>query len=265
MDNTAGHAMTRLMAEQVRVRLGGKDIIADGRLEARPGRVVGLIGPNGAGKTTLLRAVLGLTPVMAGRVLLEDVDVTATPAHQRSASLAYLAQGGVVHWPLTVENLVMLGRLPHRHPWRRLGDADWRAVAQALLDTDMTAFRHRPVTTLSGGERTRALLARALAGQAPVLLADEPAAALDPYHQLTIMALFRRLADAGRAVVLVLHDLSLAARFCDDLFLMMDGRTVASGPPQAVLTADTLARVYKVRSSQPLGQGGLVLTTDDGA
>lgn len=257
--------MTLLAAEQVRVRLGGKDIVADGRLAARSGRVVGLIGPNGAGKTTLLRAVLGLTPVTAGQVLLGDVDVTATPAHRRSVAMAYLAQGGAVHWPLTVENLALLGRLPHLHPWRRPGDADWRAVEQALQDTDMTAFRHRLVTTLSGGERTRALLARALAGQAPVLLADEPAAALDPYHQLTIMALFRRLADAGRAVVLVLHDLSLAARFCDDLFLMMDGRTVASGPPDAVLNADTLARVYKVRSPQPLSHGGLVLTTDDGA
>lgn len=251
--------MTQLMAENITVRLGGRDIVRGGAFTVAAGEVVGLIGPNGAGKTTLLRAVLGLAPLTAGRVLIGGQDIARTPAHQRHGHMAYLAQGGVAHWPLTVENLVMLGRLPHLNPWRPVQNADTQAVERALAATDMTALRHRTVTTLSGGERTRALLARALAADAPILLADEPVAALDPYHQLTIMALFRRLADQGRAVVLVLHDLNLAARFCGRVAVMAGGRTVAEGPPGDVLTADLLADVYQVRAAGPLGTGGLTL------
>ena len=251
--------MTHMSIENIVVKLGGRTIVADGSFTVSAGQVVGLIGPNGAGKTTLLRAVLGLAPLMAGRVLIGGQDIARTPAYQRHGHMAYLAQGGVVHWPLSVEALAMLGRLPHLNPWRSVEAADVRAVERALAETDMTAFRQRTVTTLSGGERTRALLARALAAEAPVLLADEPVAALDPYHQLTIMTLFRRLADQGRAVVLVLHDLHLAARFCDRVAVMSGGRTVAEGAPRDVLTNDLLREVYHVHAPGPLGADGLTL------
>lgn len=251
--------MTTVTARQLAVVAGKSEILSDGNLTARAGRVVGLIGPNGAGKTTLLRAILGLAPLARGAVTVDGVDMSAAPAHRRARTLAYLPQGGVIHWPITVERLVLLGRLPHLEPWASPGEEDRRAVEAALAAADVSSLCVRLATTLSGGERTRVLLARALATEAPVLLADEPVAALDPYHQLTIMALFRRLAAAGRAVVVVLHDLGLAARYCDDLVLIAKGKTAACGTPTEVLTPQVLTEVYGVRPLSDLARMGLEL------
>lgn len=251
--------MTTVTARQVAVVANETEILSDGNLTALAGRVVGLIGPNGAGKTTLLRAILGLAPLARGQVTVDGVDISHQPAHRRAHALAYLPQGGVVHWPITVERLVLLGRLPHLEPWASPGESDRHAVEAALAAADVTHLRARSATTLSGGERTCVLLARALATEAPVLLADEPVAALDPYHQLTIMTLFRRLAAAGRAVVVVLHDLALAARFCDDLVLVAAGKTAACGAPAEVLTSRTLTEIYGVRPLSDLSRMGLEL------
>ena len=239
--------MSGIEAHDVTVRLSGTALVDGASLTAEAGRLVGLIGPNGAGKTTLLRALLGLVEMAGGRVVLAGRDMTDMPAHRRARHLGYLPQGGVIHWPITVDRLVTLGRLPHQEPWRSLSAADRRAVADALVATDVAHLRHRVATTLSGGERTRALLARVLATGAPIILVDEPIAGLDPEHQLAVMTLLAGLAEQGRTVLAVLHDLGLAARFCHQLVLLDKGGVVASGPPAEVLTTDNLARVYRIR------------------
>jgi len=234
--------MVRL--DQVAVTLGARWVIKDISADLGGG-VIGLIGPNGAGKSTLVRAIAGLIP-SAGAVLVDGAPVTALPLRRRARRIAYLPQGQSVHWPLTVERLVALGRLPHLAPFARPAEGDKQAIERALARTDLLGLRDRAIDELSGGERARALLARALAVEAPLLLADEPLAALDPAHQIEVMALLREEATRGATVIAVLHDLTIAARWCDRLLLIDDGRLVADGDPRDVLTADRIGSVYGV-------------------
>jgi iron complex transport system ATP-binding protein len=210
--------------------------------------VVGLLGPNGAGKSTLLRAILQLIPTLRGRIEIEGDPVSRIPVDRRARSIAYLAQHGPVSWPLTVERLVALGRFPHRSSWQRLSREDQTLVEKILEHTDLHDLRSRTVSTLSGGERTRVLLARALAVDAPLLLADEPVAALDPAHQLQIMRLLRDYSRRDHAVVVVMHDLTLAARFCHRLALMDQGALTAVGPAREVLTPQNLSSAYHIEA-----------------
>ncbi|WP_185983285.1 ABC transporter ATP-binding protein [Aureimonas mangrovi] len=243
----------RLAAKSLRYGAGGTTIVDGVDIAVEPGRLTGLIGPNGAGKTTLLRLLAGLLEPQAGEIRLGDEARTAPRA--RARSLAYLAQGGDVAWAMSVEALVALGRLPHR----RLGGPsadDRRAVEEAIARCDIGHLRSRTVATLSGGERSRVLLARALAVEAPLLLADEPVTALDPYHQLAVMEMLRREADGGKGVVVVLHDLTLAHRFCDELVLLEHGRVAASGEPAEVLGGGTVRRVYRVAFHSGEAPGG---------
>lgn len=248
-----------ITVQDLAVDLAGRRVLDDVNFHAPAATVTGLIGPNGAGKTTVLRALLGLVPVRSGVVALDGRALGDFDFKARARALAYLPQGSPVHWPLTVERLVALGRLPHQEPWTRPGPADAAAIDGALAATDMVHLKDRPVTALSGGERMRALLARALAGAAPVMLADEPVAALDPGHALAAMQLFSGLAEQGRTIVLVLHDLALAARFCGHLVLMDRGRVAASGTPAEVLTPQRLAAVYGVRPRGELRDVGFDL------
>jgi len=234
--------MVRLDA--VSVALGGSRVV-DAVSADLAGGVIGLIGPNGAGKSTLVRAIAGLIPAK-GSILIDGRRVATMPLRDRARHIAYLPQGQAVHWPLTVERLVALGRLPHLAPFARPGSIDAEAIELALGRTELRGLRDRPVDELSGGERARVLLARALAVEAPVLLADEPLAALDPAHQIDVMALLRGEAARGATVIAVLHDLTLAARWCDRLLLIDKGRLIADGKPAAVLTADRIGSVYKV-------------------
>jgi len=234
--------MVRL--ENVAVRLGATEVVA-GVSADLAGGVIGLIGPNGAGKSTLVRAMAGLVPAQ-GAILIDGARVSALSPSERARRIAYLPQGQTVHWPLTVERLVALGRLPHLAPFARPGEADARAIEQALARTELRELRDRPIDQLSGGERARALLARALAVEAPLLLADEPLAALDPAHQIEVMALLREEAARGATVIAVLHDLTLAARWCDRLLLIDRGRLVADGAPRSVLTPERIGSVYGV-------------------
>ena len=234
--------MVRL--DNVTVCLGGANVVS-GVSADLAGGVIGLIGPNGAGKSTLVRAMAGLVPA-AGRILIDGAAVSALPPGERARRIAYLPQGQIVHWPLTIERLVALGRLPHLAPFARPGEADARAIEQALVRTELRELRDRPIDQLSGGERARALLARALAVEAPLLLADEPLAALDPAHQIEVMALLREEAARGATVIAVLHDLTLAARWCDRLLLIDRGRLVADGAPRSVLTPERIGSVYGV-------------------
>jgi iron complex transport system ATP-binding protein len=245
-----------LRGEGLTAHLGERRVLDGLDITLSKGEVVGLIGPNGAGKTSALRALLRLLPLEAGRVTLLGQEVTHQPAYKLAGRVSYLPQGQGAHWPLTVERLVALGRLPHRTAWQPLGEEDRAAVARALAAADARHLIGRVVTGLSGGERARVLLARALAVEAPMLLVDEPIVSLDPYHQLSVMDTLRAEAGLGRGVLVVLHDLAFAARYCDRLYLIAEGKLKASGKPEEVLTETLLEEVYRVRVRR--GPGGEV-------
>ena len=169
--------MTTMVARNIGVKIGGRAILDGVGISVEPGRVTGLIGPNGAGKTTLVRALAGLQEISGGEVMLDGEAAAKVPRAVFAQQVAYLPQGAEIHWPLTVERLVALGRLPHLTAFQRPADPDQAAILRAMKETDVTHLADRTVTTLSGGERGRVMIARALAGQPQVLLADEPVAA----------------------------------------------------------------------------------------
>ncbi|TCO70501.1 ABC transporter ATP-binding protein [Rhodovulum euryhalinum] len=234
--------MTGLVLSHLTVRRGPCPVVDDVSLDLRAGEFVGLIGPNGAGKTTLMRAALGLVR-HRGSSSLERMS-----AAERARTAAWLPQMREIAWPVSVEDLVALGRTPHLRPGQRLGEADRAAIGHALARMDLAGFEQRRATQLSGGEQARVLIARAVAQEAPVLIADEPIAGLDPAHQITTMRLFAGLAAEGRLVLTALHDLGLAARFCTRLVLLHRGRLEADGPPREVLSEANLARVFGLRA-----------------
>ena len=241
------------------VALGGRRVLDGVDLTLAPGELIGVIGPNGAGKSTLARALLGLVAPSAGTVEIDGEDVANLAPAAIARQVAYLPQGSSLHWPLCVERLVGLGRLPHLGPFSRIGALDREAISQAMRETDTLNLADRVATELSGGERARVMLARALATGAPALIADEPLASLDPRHQLDIMALLAARARAGALVMVVLHDLSIAARFCQRLVLVDHGRITADGPPSAVLTDELLASVYGIAAWRGEAHGAPLL------
>lgn len=235
-----------ITADGLSVSLGGTRVIDDLSVSLEGGTLIGIVGPNGAGKSTLARALIGLLVPDAGRVTIDGDDVAALAGAAIARRVAYLPQSSAVHWPLSVERLVGLGRLPHLGPFSRIAQTDQAAIDAAMRDTGTTHLASRTATDLSGGERARVMLARALATGAPALIADEPLTSLDPGHRLEIMALLQARARAGALVVVVLHDLGMAARFCDRLLLIDRGRLKANGPPAAVLTDAALAETYAI-------------------
>lgn len=241
--------MSGLKLEHVAVKLGGNQILEDVSFDVKTGEMVGLIGPNGAGKSTALRAILGLISADGG-IIVDGSQVTEMDAKDRARKIAYVPQGAPVHWPLTAERTVALGRIPHLTPWQEMTVADHAAVEQAMHQTDCWDFRARLVTTLSGGERARVLLARTIAVGASYILADEPTASLDPEHQLQVMDVLRSEAKRGVGVVIVMHDLSLAMRSCDKLVLLHKGRILAAGTPKDVLTDEYVAAAFNVRMAK---------------
>ncbi|NBC95103.1 MAG: ATP-binding cassette domain-containing protein [Deinococcus-Thermus bacterium] len=238
--------MTLLTVHDLDVVLGGTTIVEGVAFDARAGELVGLIGPNGAGKSTVVRAVARLLTPARGGVAIDGTDVRRLRRRDLARRLAYLPQGHTVNWPVVVEHLVGLGRLPHARPLIGSGPRDCAAVRAAMDQTQTLHLGARVALTLSGGERARVMLARALAVEAAILLADEPVAQLDPYHQLRVMELMREIARGGDLVLCVLHDLPLAARFCDRLVLMDAGRVVAVGEPGEVLAQENLGAAYGV-------------------
>jgi iron complex transport system ATP-binding protein len=243
----------------VSVTLAGRPILHELSFELPRQNLVALVGPNGAGKTTLLRTIAGLLRP-SGEVLIDGERVHDLPAPQRALKFGYLPQGHLVHWPLPAHDIVALGRYPHgaTDP-SRLPPADEAAVARAMQATDTVGFSDRPVTELSGGERSRVALARVLAVEAAVVLADEPTAFLDPRHQLDVMQLLRKAADGGTLVIVVTHDLGLAARFADVVLVMADGRLVAHGPPREALSEQVLANVFRVQAFRAQRDDGAVI------
>jgi iron complex transport system ATP-binding protein len=234
----------------------GPAVFRDVSFAIRAGELVGLCGPNGAGKSTLLRLMLGLHAPSAGSVTLAGTALATLSRRQIARHAALLPQDAPADVPLSVREAVALGRLPHLGRLQPETAADVAAVARALEATDTASLAERPLTELSGGERHRVHLARALAQEAPLLLLDEPIAGLDIAHQLAAMDLLRATADANRAVVVALHDLALAARRCDRILLLAGGALSADATPAEVLTADTLARVFGVRADVRIDAGG---------
>jgi iron complex transport system ATP-binding protein len=233
-------------AKGLAVRFGRMTLLRRINMAIRAGEMVGLIGPNGSGKTTLLRILANLRSPDEGTVSYAGHSSAEIGPRRLSQQIAYLAQGANVHWPMRVETLVALGRLPHRRPMQGLISGDRAAIERAMVACDVVAFRDRTMSEVSGGERLRILLARALAVEAEMLLADEPIAALDPLHQLQVMELLKRTAREDRGVVMVLHDLALAARYCDRLVLLAGGGILAEGKPSDVLTDSHIAQAYGV-------------------
>ncbi|UIP08112.1 ABC transporter ATP-binding protein [Erythrobacter sp. SDW2] len=204
-----------------------------------PGKITAICGPNGAGKSTLLSALAGLLRVDGGEVLLDEAPLASLPPRERAKAIGYLPQDGEVAWDVAVRSLVALGRLPHR-------DNGEEAVTRAIKALDLEHLANRPVTTLSGGEKARALLARVLAGEPRWILADEPLAALDLAHRFTLIEHLRTAAAAGAGVVLVLHDLALAMNHADHVLVLDRGTLAAEGKPPVALASDVVARVFGV-------------------
>jgi iron complex transport system ATP-binding protein len=230
--------------EDAAVALGETDVFSDVSLSVAEGEFLGLVGPNGAGKTTLLRTVNGIVSPDAGRVTVAGTDVSTASAREVGRLVATVPQDTTVAFDFPVRDLVAMGRIPHRSRLSSATSDDEAAVDRALERTDTRQFADRPVGELSGGERQRVLLARALAQATPTLLLDEPTASLDIGHQARTLELARGLVAEGKTVVAAIHDLDLAARYCDALALLADGSLLARGPPGEVLTADLVGEAF---------------------
>jgi iron complex transport system ATP-binding protein len=217
--------------------------------EILAGQVTAVVGPNGAGKTTLLRVAAGLVALASGACMLGGRSVSEWPRQDLARHIAYLPQSGDAAWPLPARQVVALGRLPHGAQLGRLAPADETAVTRALERADVLHLADRRIDQLSAGERSRVLFARALATGAGILLADEPAAHLDPAHQLRLMRLLAEEAARGVAVLVTLHELALAAA-CDRVLVLDRGRIAADGPPEVALSDDVLARIFGVRAAR---------------
>lgn len=240
--------MASLVATNLSVRTddSGRALLSDAHCEIRAGRLTALLGPNGAGKTTFLRAALGLLPEASGEMLLNSKPIATMRPPERARQVAYLPQRRPLAWPAAVEDVVALGRYGFGATLGKLQPEDQAAVDRAIDKCELGALRHRSCATLSGGELARVHCARAFAGETPLLIADEPTAALDPYHQFKIMDLFSAYVAQGGGALVVLHDVALAARYADEVILLANGEVTASGPTQDVLTATALSTLFSV-------------------
>ncbi|MCW5697830.1 MAG: ABC transporter ATP-binding protein [Bauldia sp.] len=238
-----------IAARGLAVSIDGRWILRDVDLSVGVGEFVAIVGPNGAGKSTMLRALAGIVPSW-GELQIGGVAITDLDGRTRARAVSYLPQGATFHWPVPVQEVVALGRIPHGFAaGGSLSAADREAVAQAITATELAPLATRRVTELSVGERARVALARVLAVAAPVILTDEPTAGLDARFQLVILDILRAQADAGVAVIAVLDDLTLAARFADRVLVVAGGKVVADGVPAAILNQRLLSGVFGVEAA----------------
>lgn len=252
--------MTALLSvRNLCVHRGARRILEGVSFDLEEGEVLGLVGPNGSGKSTLLRAVVGQLPIDSGEVHLLERPLQRWAARDRGRTLAYLPQERECHAPWRVRDLVALGRIPHTGPLGAARPEDREAVDRALHALGIAHLSERLVGQLSGGEQARALLARALCTEAQVLLADEPTDGLDPHFQLQLMRSLGELARARAAVLVTLHDLALASRFCTRLLLLGKGGVVAHGAPEAVLAPPSLEAAYGIRAQYFRAEGASVV------
>lgn len=238
-----------IRADELGFRVEAKALLERVRLHAHQGQLVGLIGPNGAGKSTLLRAIAGVLRPQEGAVWLEGEELDSMPARDVAARMALVPQIAPYTHGFTARELVLMGRYPHLGRFQIEGANDERIAHEAMRLTETDEFAERTLDTLSGGERQRVFVSRALAQQPRVLLLDEPTANLDVLHKLRVLDLVRRLVDEGLTAVAAIHDLGMAARYCDRLVLLSEGRVLADGTPAEVLAPDIIEAAFGVRSA----------------
>ncbi|MCY4454749.1 MAG: ABC transporter ATP-binding protein [Chloroflexi bacterium] len=233
-----------LEASGINVELGGQPILRDVEVTVRRGEVVGLVGPNGAGKSTLLRVVTGMLRPSAGTVAIGGDSLGALARRELAMRVAVVQQLPEAPSTMRVRDLVVLGRHPHLGLLARESRHDFDVADEAMRRAGCDRFADRELGSLSGGERRRAFIARALAQEAPLLLLDEPTSNLDAHAQVEILELVAELAAGGSGVLLIVHDLTLAAAYCDRIVLLDRGEVVAEGPPSGVVTSEHVQRVY---------------------
>lgn len=249
--------MAELVFNDVHVAQGARDVLHGVTAKVRPGELVALIGPNGAGKTTLLRAGLGLMSPNRGSVRLADDNPSTMNPIRRARTVAYLPQVRPLVWPLTVAAVVALGRFAHGASLARPKGQDAEAISRALYACRLEDLALRRTDSLSGGEMARVHVARALAAEAPLLIADEPITALDPLHAFETMALIKAFCAGGGGALVTLHDLSLAVRFADRVILLNQGRLIADGGPETAMSPALLAQVFGINAAV-MGTGVII-------
>ena len=238
-----------ISAQNLTYEVEGKTLLDGVDLQAERGQLVGLIGPNGAGKTTLLRTISGILRYREGAIHLEGSDLKSMSPKDAAANLALVPQIAPYTYGFTSMELVLMGRYPHLGRFQIEGREDDRIAREAMRLTEIEQFADRTLDTLSGGERQRVFVARALAQQPRILLMDEPTANLDVLHQLKVLDLVRQLVDDGLTAVAAIHDLNMAARYCDKLVLLSGGQVLAEGLPSEVLTPETIESAFGVKSA----------------
>lgn len=234
-----------LQAKNLSLSIAGKMLIKDVSLDVKKGEVVALIGPNGAGKTCMLKMLSGDMKPDSGQITLMGKPLANYPVKSLALQRSVMPQSSALNFPFSVAQVVMFGRNPHIN---RAGETrdDHAIVSEALADTEMEAFKDRNYLTLSGGEKARVNLARVLAQRAPLILLDEPISHVDPRHQHRILAIARSLAKGGAGVLVVLHDLNIAATYADRIGIMHLGKLRAIGTPNQVLSEDLLREVFQI-------------------
>ncbi|WP_222890091.1 ABC transporter ATP-binding protein [Enterobacter sp. C2] len=242
-----------LTAERLEVTLQSRKILTNVNLALAGGQTIGLLGPNGSGKSTLLRCLAGLYPGLKPRIRLNGDPLNTLPLKSLARRMAFVPQHAEADGDLSVEQIACLGRTPHRRTFGALEASDCTAVEKALDLMQLSGLRHRVWRQLSGGERQRCQIARALAQQPEILLLDEPTNHLDIHHQLELMGLISRLPVT---VVVALHDLNLAANYCQQLVVIERGRVVSVGAPEAVLTPEEIEKRWKVKAKVQREAGG---------
>lgn len=242
--------MTELLASALAVVRGGRPILRDLTVECRGGEFVAVIGPNGSGKSTLLATLAGLLRPDAGSVQLDQQPVTAIPPRLLARRRAYLPQNARCEWPLPVERMIALGLVPCAPRLREAIPGEAARIDAMLAACDLTAQRSQPVTTLSGGELARAMLARALVADPQVLIVDEPLAGLDPRHAWDAAGRLRQLAvEQGKLVIAALHDINIALRCATRIWALKEGRSLADGPPGATISGSLLRQLFDIKAS----------------
>ncbi|WP_298334901.1 ABC transporter ATP-binding protein [uncultured Erythrobacter sp.] len=240
--------MSLFAASRLSYVASGSALVEDASFALEAGTLTALIGPNGAGKTTMLRLALGLLEASAGSAQIRGRNIAAMRPIERARLLAYLPQQRPLVWPQPVRDIVALGRFAYGGGPSHLSSGDADAVTRAIASCDLEGFEERAADTLSGGELSRVHLARALAAETPVVIADEPVAALDPRYAHEILRLFKCASGEGRALLTVLHDLPLTARYADRIIWMSKGRVIADGTPNETLTPDRLREVFGIEA-----------------
>ena len=242
-----------LAATDLTVTKGDNTILGPLEFAVEPGTITAICGPNGAGKSTLLTMLAGLAEPSSGTVTLDEGPIATLHPRERARAIGYLPQDGEVAWDVSVRSLAALGRYPH-------GDEALEPVESALGVLDLKRLSDRPISTLSGGERARALLARVLAGTPQWILADEPLAALDLAHQLALLEVLRRQARSGTGIVLIVHDLAIAMNHADRVVVLSQGTISADGRPETALAPEVIAQVWRVEASWQGKEGAKALS-----